>query len=151
MIGDINFFLYPLDDDGYEAPDGAETPRYCVGEIDVMIADNLHRGKGLGKAAVLAFLHYIYRKLPSILQQYEARNDENKPPTASTPLSLKHFMVKIKETNTASLALFKGLGFQQQGSVNYFGEIKLVLVEYEPLVCVPPECYSELLYLRTSK
>jgi len=155
MVGDINFFLYPWDEDddgGRPASDGTETGRYCVGEVDIMIAEPSHRGQGLGKAAVLAFLHYIHRRLPSILAEYEKRGKEDTVPAATrTRLSLKQFMVKIKAANGASLALFKSLGFQQQGGVNYFGEVKLVLGDYEPLMSTPPEGYAELAYLRGSE
>jgi len=151
MVGDINFFLYPWEDDeeeGDRVSNAAEESRYCIGEVDIMIAEPSQRGKGLGRAAVLAFLHFIHRKLPSILQEYEARDKENTAPVASAPLRLKQFMVKIKETNGASRALFKSLGFRQQGSVNYFGEVKLVSEEYDTLVSTPPDGYTELLYLR---
>ncbi|CAH0021006.1 unnamed protein product, partial [Clonostachys rhizophaga] len=41
--------------------------------------------------------------------------------------SLRGLIVRIKEGNDDSRALFQKLGFRQQGEVNYFGEIKMAL------------------------
>ncbi len=154
MVGDINFFLYPLEDDDEDALraggdggqlglEGEPAPRYCVGEIDVMIAEEKNRGRGLGKVAVSALLHYIQRSLAQILQEYDALREGQ--------LHLKLFMVKIKESNTSSIALFKSLGFQQQGPANHFGEIKLTLGDYSLLASKAPENYVEKIYSRPSQ
>ncbi len=147
MIGDINFFLYPWDDgDDGTQPEG---PRWCAGEVDVMIAEAGERGKGLGRAAVSALLCYIRRNLERILAEYDdARGDENRRAGSTRAPRLRLFMAKIKETNAASLALFKSLGFRQQGSVDYFGEVKLVLEDYEGLASKAPEGYAEVTYVR---
>lgn len=133
MIGDINFFLYPWDDeaedDGADAG-GTHHPSFCVGEIDIMIASQNDRGKGLGKAAVSTFMHYIWSNRAAILREYQA---------AAQP-ELKFLMAKIKATNAHSIALFKSLGFVQEGDVNYFGEVKLVLHDLDGLA-TPPDGY----------
>lgn len=139
MIGDINFFLYPWD--GEPEDDGADTgtaqPSHCIGEIDIMIASHNDRGKGLGKAAVSTFLHYIWSNRVAILREYQA-----------TPQpELKSLMAKIKATNAHSIALFKSLGFEQDGEVNYFGEVKLVLQDLDGLA-TPPEGYRVLDFKR---
>lgn len=127
MIGDINFFLYPLNDD--DAPEG-----HCVGEVDIMIAEQGDRGKGLGKAAVSTFLHYIWRNRMEILGEYQAGE---MGVNSSEGLTLKVLMAKIKADNVGSIALFKGLGFEQEGDLNYFGEIKLVLKSFDGIDKVP--------------
>lgn len=129
MIGDINFFLYPCDDEAEDGGAGAggAHPCYCVGEIDIMIASQNDRGKGLGKAAVSTFMHYIWSNRAAILREYQA----------SPQSELKFLMAKIKATNAHSIALFKSLGFEQEGDVNYFGEVKLVLHDLGPLETSP--------------
>lgn len=139
MIGDINFFLYPWDDEDEEdgADMGAARPSYCVGEIDIMISSQSDRGRGLGKAAVSTFMHYIWSNRAAILREYQA---EVQP-------ELKFLMAKIKATNAHSIALFKGLGFEQEGEVNYFGEVKLVLHGLDRLD-TPPDGYQVLDFKR---
>lgn len=140
MIGDINFFVYPWDEEDGQAPQS-----YCTGEIDIMIAGQQDRGRGLGKAAVSTFLHYIWSSLDAILREYESSSSGQ---AEGTPrLKLKLFMAKIKATNAHSIALFKSLGFEQEGDVNYFGEIKLVLQDFD-LIAAPPEDYQVLDYSR---
>ncbi|TDZ40001.1 putative methionine--tRNA ligase [Colletotrichum spinosum] len=114
MIGDINFFVYPHDDD--EEGEGA-----YVGEVDVMVAEKASRGKGVGYAAVTSLLAYVHRNQEKILEEYV--EGEGK----SGKAELKGLMVKIKEGNAASIALFKRVGFAQKGEVNYFGEVTMVL------------------------
>ncbi|KAK0651849.1 GNAT domain-containing protein [Cercophora newfieldiana] len=135
MIGDVNFFLYPYDDDD------DDTPGLCVGEVDIMIADTQDRGKGIGKAAVVAFLHYIFRNLDSVLAEYAQARDGD-----GSHQKLKMLMVKIKADNAQSIALFRGLGFTQEGDVNYFGEVKLVLREFGNITATIPDGYIELRY-----
>ncbi len=145
MIGDINFFLYPCDDDDEQQQPGTASPRYCVGEVDIMIAEVSERGKGLGRGAVTAFLHYIFHNLAQILHNYGIHNREN---TTGGGIRLKRFMAKIKEDNAASLALFKSLGFHQQGPASYFGEVTLVLEDYVQRLSKAPDGYTEMGYMR---
>jgi len=168
MVGDINFFLYPWDGEdgendaasagGVSAPShdghGAATSTCYVGEVDIMIAESAERGRGFGRAAVTALVHYISCNLSSILQEHhrgEAKQEANITETApgskmDLHLHLRQLMVKIKQANAASIALFNSLGFVQDGHVNYFGEVKLVLNDYAALASQAPEGYRELVY-----
>ncbi|CEI69412.1 unnamed protein product [Fusarium venenatum] len=118
MRGDINFFLYPFESD--DEDDTTDTQGWVTGEVDVMIASPSHRGQGLGQAAVCALLVYIRKHIDGILAEYEAKE-------------LKGLMVKIKEGNKSSRALFEKLGFVQKGEVNYFGEI-LMTIEWDEVL-----------------
>lgn len=140
MIGDINFFLYPSEDD--DAPQGD-----CVGEVDIMIAGQGDRGKGLGKAAVSTFLHYIWRNRDVVLGEYQS--GEGSTTKENEIWRLKVLMAKIKADNVGSIALFKGLGFEQEGDVNYFGEIKMVLKSFDSLE-EAPEGFQVIEYHRPS-
>lgn len=147
MIGDINFFLYPFDNDADDEPASANSVQEssCVGEIDIMIAGHGDRGKGLGKAAVSTFLHYIWSNRDVILREYQS--GETALSKGDGSLKLELLMVKIKATNVHSIALFKGLGFEQEGDVNYFGEVKLVLKDFNRVV-TPPEAYAVVEFSR---
>ncbi|KAJ0307567.1 hypothetical protein COL516b_004188 [Colletotrichum fioriniae] len=146
MIGDINFFIYPYDnDDDNEDEEGqaaaaAANEGLYVGEVDVMVASKEHRGKGIGHAAVTTLLTYVHRNKARILDEYVQREEEGKEMTtkkaaaAAAAAQLKGLMVKIKEGNTASIALFRRLGFVQKGEVNYFGEIQMVLGDLDEFV-----------------
>ncbi|KAL2025060.1 hypothetical protein VTK56DRAFT_62 [Thermocarpiscus australiensis] len=145
MVGDVNLFLYPDDDDDddhEQRSSVSSVPELCVGEVDIMIADQRHRGKGLGRAAVQAFLQYISRRLDGIMREYAQGRGTPAPPR------LKLLMAKISEGNAKSIALFKSLGFRQEGEVNYFGEVKLVLRQLDKFAEEVPEGYTELVYLR---
>ncbi|TIC99494.1 N-acetyltransferase 9-like protein [Colletotrichum higginsianum] len=137
MVGDINFFIYPSDDDDNDDDgdnDGATriaNETSYVGEVDVMIASKEHRGKGVGHAAVTTLLTYVHRNRARILAEHV--NGEGKAGKGNAP-ELKGLMVKIKEGNSASIALFRRLGFVQKGEVNYFGEIQMVLRDLEEFV-----------------
>lgn len=131
MVGDINLFLTRWDEDGEapdlddEAADGSEhgpERNYVSAEVDVMVADAARRGRGLGRAAVTAFLRYIRRNLDAVLAEYAGADD----PAAGRPV-LRDVVAKINAGNQGSIALFKGLGFRQRGDVNYFGEVLMVL------------------------
>ncbi|KAI5461636.1 acyl-CoA N-acyltransferase [Mariannaea sp. PMI_226] len=127
MRGDINFFLYPYDgldgEDDTAAAVTAEAEGWCTGEVDVMIASTKHRGQGFGRAAVCALLVYLQKHTDAILGEY----------AEGRPAVLKDLMVKIKEGNAGSRALFQKLGFVQSGEVNYFGEVVLK-VAWEDIV-----------------
>lgn len=153
MIGDINLFLTPWDDEDEEgggdqpsAQSAANGPSHshCVGEVDIMIANIDHRGKGTGKAAVAAYLWFIKRNVKEILAEYATSTGEK------GSLEMKELLVRIKATNEGSIALFKGLGFRQRGEVNYFGEIAMVLSESGSLEGVNQvEGYKELPFDRS--
>ncbi|KAH8195946.1 hypothetical protein TruAng_009895 [Truncatella angustata] len=140
MVGDINMFLTPWEED--EAAEDGETQhaagvplsmtnridasaqRYCVGEVDIMIADTANRGKGLGKAAVSTLLWFIRRNVSAILAEYAASTEEK------NNLEMKELLVRIQATNEGSQALFRGLGFERRGDINYFGEVEMVLKNF---------------------
>ncbi|KAG6119141.1 hypothetical protein E4U14_005810 [Claviceps sp. LM454 group G7] len=113
MRGDINMFIYG---DELGAPED-ETASQLRGEIDIMVAEKGHWRKGYGRAAVESLLIYVRRNLEGILKEYGG-GDEAK---------MAGLMVKIKEDNAGSRALFGGLGFRQTGEVNYFGEVMMVI------------------------
>ncbi|KAK1979302.1 N-acetyltransferase [Colletotrichum cereale] len=154
MIGDINFFIYPNDDDDDDDDDDetvqAMTKGSYVGEVDVMVASKEHRGKGIGYAAVTALLKYVHRNKERILAEYvegEGKTGEGRA------AELKGLMVKIKENNAASIALFRRLGFVQKGEVNYFGEIRMILEDLGQFLASSAgvkaaEEYSEVVYAR---
>lgn len=141
MVGDINFFIYPsaADDDNAESSDLYE------GEVDIMIADEANRSRGFGRAAVRALLYYIARHSEAIMGEYLKGVQ---PPATAGRLIL--VMARIKAENFGSIALFRSLGFEQRGEVNYFGEIKMVLPEdhFGMLAQEMPEGYAELEYRR---
>ncbi|KAI1376496.1 GNAT domain-containing protein [Hypoxylon crocopeplum] len=151
MVGDINLFLTPWEDEDEEAHEKGKgkAEAYCSAEVDIMIADAKHRGKGLGRAAVAAFLLFIRKNLDAILAEY-ADADTG---VSSTPV-LKDLVAKINADNTGSIALFKSLGFTQRGGVNYFGEIQMVLEGFEKeeaawTAAVGSDGYKELIYDRS--
>jgi RimJ/RimL family protein N-acetyltransferase len=148
MIGDINFFLYPLDDDEASATTEVKSARECIGEVDIMVAEKTERGKGVGLAAVAAFLLYIHHHLHDIFREYDMKEKENRIPDNPIDIRLRYFMVKIKESNLASIALFKRLGFRQEGSTNYFGEIKMLREYSGQPPATQPDKYSETVYTR---
>ncbi|KAI2463377.1 acetyltransferase domain-containing protein [Annulohypoxylon bovei var. microspora] len=127
MVGDINLFLTPWEPDDEEGGQangdarqtGAEAKTCCAAEVDVMIADPRHRGRGFGRAAVAAFLLFVHGNLDAILKEYAGAAD-------GTTLQLREVVAKIGEGNAGSIALFRSLGFEQRGGVNYFGEIQMV-------------------------
>ncbi|CAK7204068.1 hypothetical protein SEUCBS139899_006819 [Sporothrix eucalyptigena] len=127
MVGDINFFLTP-----YEEDDGTESG--FSGEVDVMIAGLGDRGKGYGRSSVTAFLHYILQRQRDAILTERA---------GSFPL--RQLVVKIQATNAASIGLFRSFGFVQKGDVNYFGEVELVRTD---LTAEAPQGYSEHVYHR---
>ncbi|KAL2162706.1 hypothetical protein VTH06DRAFT_6542 [Thermothelomyces fergusii] len=143
MVGDVNLFLYPYEDeDGGVAAEPGAVPEFCVGEVDIMIADRRQRGRGLGRAVVQAFLYYVHRHLDGVVKEYAEDKDMPSPPR------LKLLKAKIKQDNKTSIALFERLGFEQEGGVDYFGEVKLVLRDLSRLAAEVPEGYAELVYSR---
>lgn len=148
MVGDINLFLTPWegdedDENDFNGPslDKAVVPlspqskrdptaRCCNGEVDIMIADRDHRGKGLGIAAVSTLLHFVRQHLKSILAEYSKAQGDQGGIGARSPYELKDMVAKINEANAGSIALFTKLGFRKRGKVNYFGEIEMVLEDF---------------------
>jgi len=111
MIGDVNLFLSPADEDD----------EGCIGELELMVAPVDKRRKGYGRAAILTFLQYIEAHLEEILSEYKQQTSEEK-------MSLLQLRVKIGGKNEKSIKLFESIGFINVGEgENYFGEVELVL------------------------
>eukprot|EP00040_Diaphanoeca_grandis_P018519 m.97395 g.97395 ORF g.97395 m.97395 type:complete len:202 (+) comp26975_c1_seq5:319-924(+) len=91
MIGDVNLFINDAEDKQ-------------AAEIDIMIAESTHRGKGIGKEAVLLMMQY-----------------------ATTKLSISRFVAKISFSNKGSMALFTKLGFDKVSECKHFEESTLEL------------------------
>ncbi|KAF2033841.1 hypothetical protein EK21DRAFT_97957 [Setomelanomma holmii] len=127
MIGDVNLFLYPDEDDDEEdeqlSKNNAESNvrEEIIGEVEIMIASLPARGRGLAHAALLAFLGYIDTHLAFILEEYRLGSAEK------SVRYLKYLRVKIDQHNVKSLGLFGKLGFEQARGVNYFGEVEMRL------------------------
>ncbi|KAL1191815.1 GCN5-related N-acetyltransferase 9 [Cardamine amara subsp. amara] len=73
-----------------------------VAEVEIMIAEPKSRGKGLGKESVL------------IMMAYGIKN-----------LEIHKFTAKIGDSNTASLSLFRKLGFEESSYSSIFKEVTL--------------------------
>ncbi|PMD26092.1 N-acetyltransferas-like protein 9 [Hyaloscypha hepaticicola] len=114
MLGDVNLFLSPADEDD----------EGCIGELELMIAPTTARRKGYGRAAILTFLSYIETHLDEILGEY--RNGERGGEEAGK-MRLLMLRVKIGGKNEGSIGLFEGIGFVKTGEgENYFGEVEMV-------------------------
>lgn len=91
MVGDVNLFLHDHDDPGNA-------------EIEIMIADEASRGRGLGREALCLMMHY-----------------------GVASLKVTRFFAKVHETNETSLMLFESLGYARINFVAAFGEWELEL------------------------
>lgn len=111
MIGDINLFLsqeeeeidlddYAIDSQHCTEIKGNPTTQLSQAELDIMIARSSHRHKGLGAELALTMMHY-----------------------GASALGIRRFFVKIKDSNTSSLKLFRD---------------KLEFIE-----CAYAQCFSE--------
>lgn len=108
MIGDINLFLAASEEDDDAA----------VGELELMIADKECRGKGLGRAALLALMEYLVSYSGQIMGEYDMAKQT----------TLKYLRVKIGQENRPSIRLFESVGFiKMSEDPNVFGELELRL------------------------
>ncbi|CAA7047178.1 unnamed protein product [Microthlaspi erraticum] len=73
-----------------------------VAEVEIMIAEPGSRGKGLGKESVLMMMAYAVKNL-----------------------EIHKFTAKIGDSNSASLSLFRKLGFEESSYSNIFKEVTL--------------------------
>jgi RimJ/RimL family protein N-acetyltransferase len=109
MIGDVNLFLLPEEDDtaGASASVSASSRR-CEGrtaEIMVMTAEPGARRCGMGREAVVLMLQY-----------------------GAAELGIAKFVAKILSSNTPSLSMFQDrLGFSVEQHVPAFDEVHLSL------------------------
>jgi len=97
MVGDVNLFLKgsPEDED-FEV------------EAEVMIAERTYRRRGLASTALQLLLSYA--------------TTCSAPPL---PVPRERFVVRIAETNGASIKLFEKLGFEVTRRVEVFGELEM--------------------------
>ena len=111
MIGDINLFL--SDEEMANESEIEENPRSIIAptsfqkqaELDVMIAEESFRGKGIGKEAVCMMMIY-----------------------GAQTLGIRRYFVKIKDKNVLSRHLFEtSLGFKECNYVECFCEVELEL------------------------
>lgn len=126
MIGDVNLFLNPDDEDEDDKTDeGASSAdkgmQLLIGEIEIMIADTTQQGRGMGKAILLTFMWYILHSYSRSMDEYHSSN-----PNGKKSSSLKCLRAKIDKDNIRSTKLFEGVGFKKVSETpNYFGEIEL--------------------------
>ncbi|KAG8784402.1 hypothetical protein FRB91_008827 [Serendipita sp. 411] len=103
MVGDVNIFLTKNAEDEDEA------------EVEVMIAETTFQRQGLAFSAVSALLHYVINH--KILPNFEGLGHEEISPSM--------LVARIGGSNTASISLFKKLGFRIVKPENVFGEVEL--------------------------
>jgi len=112
MVGDVNLFLSDEEEEdvGDENPqrqstktiDPADTRKQA--ELDIMVAEKEARGKGIGREAACLMMFY-----------------------GAKALGIRRFFCKINEGNSASLALFRKLGFEQCDYAECFQQLELEL------------------------
>ncbi|CAI8597928.1 unnamed protein product [Vicia faba] len=91
MVGDVNIFMNDINN-----------PQ--IAEIEIMIAEQSSRRKGLGKESVLMMMAFAIHNL-----------------------GINIFQVKIGESNLQSINLFRKLGFLEASHSNIFKEVTLEL------------------------
>ena len=89
MAGDVNLFLNDSDGAG-------------IAELDVMIAEERSRRRGLGRAAVKAMMAFAAARLPAV----------------------RGFCVRINDDNEPSLGLFRSLGFAPESHSEVFKQAR---------------------------
>ena len=141
MLGDVNLFITPSDDD----------PEVLIGELELMIAETTSQGKGHGKAALLAFLKYMTTYEEQILREYKKWASLENPSLEADRGALSsttndqeesklggkgerivgstrfgYLRARIRKDNLRSMALFDHAGFALQDTTpNYFGELEM--------------------------
>jgi RimJ/RimL family protein N-acetyltransferase len=115
MVGDVNLFLSPEENDDMDGEDQDNkaitvvdeiskkySPKYQA-ELDIMVAESNHRGQGIGREASLMMMLY-----------------------AATHLHIRRFFCKINQDNHASLHLFRDkLGFHPCAYAECFRQFEL--------------------------
>ncbi|KAM0910021.1 hypothetical protein ACQ4PT_014435 [Festuca glaucescens] len=89
MVGDVNIYMNDPDDTQ-------------LAEIEIMIAEQKSRGKGLGQEVILMMMAFAVEKY-----------------------RIHTFRAKISDSNTASLKLFRKLGFKDASYSAVFKEVTL--------------------------
>ncbi|KAM0910020.1 hypothetical protein ACQ4PT_014435 [Festuca glaucescens] len=89
MVGDVNIYMNDPDDTQ-------------LAEIEIMIAEQKSRGKGLGQEVILMMMAFAVEKY-----------------------RIHTFRAKISDSNTASLKLFRKLGFKDASYSAVFKEVRI--------------------------
>ncbi|KAI0403657.1 acetyltransferase domain-containing protein [Xylaria palmicola] len=141
MVGDVNLFLTPCDDDDDDDDDDADgedaregSAREVKGEVDIMIAAPEHRRRGLGEAAVRAFLRFLAGRHGDVMREYARGAGDAR---------LRRLVAKINADNAGSIRLFENLGFRRDGGPDYFNEISMVLADFSPPASTAAAAASE--------
>lgn len=108
MVGDVNLFLSDIEESEQEGAtkENDDSKAQIQAEIDIMVAENIFKRQGLGKAATCAMLLY-----------------------GANELHIHRFFCKINEDNIASIKLFEGLGFIQCAYAACFKQVELEFVK----------------------
>ncbi|KAL7276851.1 N-acetyltransferase 9 [Rhizina undulata] len=140
MVGDVNLFLYDneeesesdSDEDGYGRSGSGIKQHSMVGEIELMVAGKIHQGRGLGRASLLLFLHYVLRNRSQIMAHRYLTSAFPDSLIVLGPPVLSSLRVKIHRTNARSIRLFESVGFVKKSeTASYFGEFDFVLESME--------------------
>jgi len=137
MVGDVNLFLSEEDDDNDEAEvakDGANmgtddvqtTPRVQA-ELDIMVAEESARGRGIGLEATCLMMLY-----------------------GAQELGIRRFFCKINQDNESSLYLFRKLNFVQCDYVACFQQYEYEL-KRETAEQLVEECLAPFIEATTIK
>jgi len=152
MIGDINLFLFPLEDDEENASglSNAQPAPTVIGELELMIARKDLQRQGYGRAALVTFRDYIVSHWASVYAEYSGHDEQTSrtlplSPGTTTP-HLAYFRVKVQESNVGSIRLFESVGFRRTAEeANYFGEVELRWQTEESTPAHEPPTQWELL------
>lgn len=117
MRGDVNLFL-TREEDG----------NGVIGELELMIAKREYQGKGLGRATLLSFIHYVLSHQSEIIAQFNDTSTDRSIPPSQQPSTFLRLSAKVGQDNTRSFGLFTSVGFKKiSEKPSYFGEWELWL------------------------
>jgi len=113
MIGDVNLFILTNEEDSGNVS--------LVGEFELMIGLRSNTRRGLGRAALLAFIAFVLRHEEEILEEYFSEAQE-----VTEVQRFDYYRVKIAERNMKSIGLFESIGFKKtEDFPNFFEEFEL--------------------------
>lgn len=121
-VGDVNLFF--RERSPFSEEDASTSYLHETAEVEVMIADEESRGRGIAREAVCLCLWWASVGA-SIAAAEKAAKAAASPSSAIPRLRLAR--VKIGRKNAASLALFESLGFVKTGGSDFFEEDHLEL------------------------
>jgi hypothetical protein len=109
--GDVNMFFHEDEED----------EEGVLGEVNIMVAEPITRGRGFGKRVLFMFLWYVLIYRISLLEEYHGARAGKGP-------KLSGFVAKIDKDNLVSIKMFESVGFcRVREEANYFGEVELRL------------------------